>query len=91
MLPRGASPTASDLMRIVRGDEGEVPMCMELVLRFSYGATVPWVRRLKDGTLRAIAGPDMAVLRTPAPLHGENFKTVGAVHAHGRARPCRSC
>ena len=75
MLPRGR---ASDLIRIVKGVSGEVPMCLELVLRFNYGATVPWVSRLKDGTLRAIAGPDMAVLRTPAPLHGEDFRTVGA-------------
>ena len=73
MLPRGAS---SDLIRIVRGDEGEVAMCMELMLRFGYGATTPWVTRLKDGTMRAIAGPDMVVLRTPASFRGENFKTV---------------
>jgi GH15 family glucan-1,4-alpha-glucosidase len=73
MLPRGRT---SDLIRIVRGDEGEVPMCMELVLRFGYGATIPWVSRLEDGALRAVAGPDMVVLRTPASLWGENFKTV---------------
>jgi GH15 family glucan-1,4-alpha-glucosidase len=73
MLPRGPS---SDLIRIVRGDEGEVAMRTELALRFGYGATTPWASRLKDGTLRAIAGPDMAVLRTPADIRGENFKTV---------------
>ncbi len=73
MLPRGPS---SDLVRIVRGDEGEVTMCMELALRFGYGATTPWVTRLKDGTIRAVAGPDMAVLRSPANVRGENFKTV---------------
>jgi len=32
-------------------------MDTELVLRFGYGAIVPWVTRLDDGTLRAIAGP----------------------------------
>jgi GH15 family glucan-1,4-alpha-glucosidase len=73
MLPRGAS---SDLIRIVRGDDGEVEMCMELVMRFGYGATTPWVTRLRDGGIKAVAGPDMAVLRTPADLRGENFKTV---------------
>lgn len=73
MLPRGAS---SDLLRIVRCDEGEVAICMELVLRFGYGITTPWVTRMKDGTLRAIAGPDMVVMRTPASIRGENFKTV---------------
>jgi len=73
MLPRGR---ASDLIRIVRCDEGEVPVCMELMLRFGYGTMTPWVTRLDDGTLRAVAGPDMVVLRTPAFIRGENFKTV---------------
>jgi GH15 family glucan-1,4-alpha-glucosidase len=73
MLPHGAS---SDLIRIVRCDEGEVTMCMELMLRFGYGATTPWVTRLKDGTMRAVAGPDMVAMRTPASFRGENFKTV---------------
>jgi len=73
MLPRGAT---SDLVRIVTCDQGEVAVCMELMLRFGYGATTPWVTRLKDGTLRAVAGPDMVVLRSPAPFRGENFKTV---------------
>jgi hypothetical protein len=26
-----------------------------LVMRFGYGAIVPWVTRLEDGTLRAVA------------------------------------
>ena len=46
-------------------------------MRFDYGALVPWVTRLDDGTLRAIAGPDMTVLRTPIELRGEDLKTVG--------------
>jgi GH15 family glucan-1,4-alpha-glucosidase len=62
MQPRGR---ASDLMRIVRGDEGETPIEMELLPRFGYGATTPWVGRLDDGALRAVAGPDMLVLRAP--------------------------
>jgi GH15 family glucan-1,4-alpha-glucosidase len=66
----------SSLVRIVRGIQGRVPMSMKLVLRFDYGRSVPWVTRLQDGALRAIAGPDMVVLHTPAPLHGENLKTI---------------
>jgi GH15 family glucan-1,4-alpha-glucosidase len=34
------------------------------------------VTRLEDGTMRAVAGPDMVVMRTPAYFRGENFKTV---------------
>ncbi len=51
-------------------------MCMELMLRFGYGSQTPWVSRLEDGTLRAVAGPDMIALRSTANLRGENFKTV---------------
>src|SRR6476659_8690508 len=71
---RGKHP---DCVRIVAGERGRVPMCAELILRFGYGATVPWVRKLDDGTLRAIAGPDMVVLRTPVHMRGENMTTVG--------------
>ena len=69
---RGHNP---DVVRIVRGIRGSVVMEMELVLRFDYGRSVPWVSRLDDGTLRAIAGPDMTVLRTRAPLRGEDMTT----------------
>jgi GH15 family glucan-1,4-alpha-glucosidase len=49
---------------------------MELVFRFGYGLIVPWVSRLPDRTLRAIAGPDMVLLSTPIDTRGENFKTI---------------
>lgn len=66
-----------DLVRIVTGRRGQLAMRFELVLRFDYGATVPWVTRAADGALGAIAGPSMALLRTPIELRGEEFKTVG--------------
>ncbi|HZK91778.1 MAG TPA: glycoside hydrolase family 15 protein [Stellaceae bacterium] len=68
---------ASDIVRMVIGRRGRVAMRVELVLRFDYGSLVPWVTRLDDGTLRAVAGPDMVVLRTPIMLRGEGSKTVG--------------
>ena len=70
----------SDVVRLVRGNRGKVEMRTELVLRFDYGRTVPWVSKLPDGTFRAIAGPDMVVLHTPVALHGENLTTVGTFH-----------
>ena len=73
MPPRGKN---SDIVRLVRGDRGRVTMRTELILRFDYGRTVPWVTRLPDGTFRAIAGPDMVVMHTPVSLHGEDLKTV---------------
>jgi len=59
----------------VRGLRGRVTMRMELALRFDYGRTTPWVTRHGD-ELRAVAGPDMVVLRTRAKLHGEAMTTV---------------
>lgn len=68
--------SVSDLVRIVTGLRGTVSMCMELILRFDYGSSVPWVSRLPDGGLRAVAGPSMVVLRTNVPVTGEDMKTV---------------
>jgi GH15 family glucan-1,4-alpha-glucosidase len=69
----------ADLIRLVRGLRGQVEMRAEFILRFDYGSIVPWVERLEDGHgLRAIAGPDMAVLRTPVTLDNRDFKTVAA-------------
>src|SRR5882757_1508213 len=67
----------SSIVRLVIGERGRVVLSMEIVLRFGYGAIVPWVTRLDDGTLRAVAGPDMVVLRTPIGLVGHNMKTIG--------------
>jgi len=65
------------LVRILIGQQGRVDFHNEFVVRFNYGATVPWVNRLDDGGISAIAGPERVVLRTPAALHGEDLKTIG--------------
>jgi GH15 family glucan-1,4-alpha-glucosidase len=67
----------SSIVRLVTGLSGRLALRTELVLRFDYGSLVPWVSRLDDGTLRAISGPDMALLRTTVALRGERLKTVG--------------
>jgi GH15 family glucan-1,4-alpha-glucosidase len=72
MPPRGEAP---DIVRIVEGVSGEVSMRSELVIRFDYGSIVPWVRRI-DSARVAVAGPDALCLRTPAPTHGENLRTI---------------
>jgi GH15 family glucan-1,4-alpha-glucosidase len=72
MPPKG---THSDVVRIVQCLRGTVSMRMELVLRFDYGRTVPWVTGIKDG-VRAVAGPNLAILHASVPVHGENLKTV---------------
>jgi GH15 family glucan-1,4-alpha-glucosidase len=65
------------VVRIVMGRTGRVDFRTELVARFNYGATVPWVTRLDDGVISVVAGPERLVLRTPAALRGEDLKTVG--------------
>jgi GH15 family glucan-1,4-alpha-glucosidase len=69
--------TNSTIVRLVVGERGSITMRTELVIRFGYGAMVPWMTHLHDGTYRAIAGPDMVLLRTTAALRGEHFKTIG--------------
>ena len=75
MPPRAG---ASNVVRLVVGERGTVAMCLELVLRFGYGAIVPWVVRLEDGRRCAIAGPDMALLKSSVEVRGENLTTVAA-------------
>ncbi len=78
MPPRGEH---SDVVRMVRGVRGKVKMHMDLVLRFDYGLTVPWVTR-HEAEVRAVAGPNMTVLRSEcvggkaAELRGEDMTTV---------------
>jgi GH15 family glucan-1,4-alpha-glucosidase len=67
----------SNVVRTVVGKRGRVAMETQIVFRFDYGAIIPWVSRLDDGALRAIAGPDMIVIRTDVELRGEGFTTVG--------------
>ena len=64
-------------MRMVRGVRGRVAMRTELVVRFDYGAVVPWVSRQEDGRLHFTAGPDRLTLATPVELRGEDLRTVG--------------
>jgi GH15 family glucan-1,4-alpha-glucosidase len=74
-----------DVVRIVEGIRGRVPMRMELVIRFDYGSIIPWVFN-QHGALRAVAGPDAVVLSTPVHTHGKDLRTVAdfTVGAHDR-------
>jgi GH15 family glucan-1,4-alpha-glucosidase len=67
----------SHVLRMLIGEHGTIALHGELILRFGYGASVPWVTRIGDNTLRAVAGPDMAVLHSSVPFRGEGFRTIG--------------
>jgi GH15 family glucan-1,4-alpha-glucosidase len=73
MPPRG---DASDIVRLVRGVAGKVKLRMELLIRFGFGADIPWVKRTEDGAMLAICGQDMTVLRTPIETRGQDMTTV---------------
>jgi GH15 family glucan-1,4-alpha-glucosidase len=69
-------PGRTDVVRVVEGLRGRVPMETELVIRCGYGSVVPWVRRI-DGVLMATAGPESFEFRSAVPVHGKDFTTVG--------------
>ncbi|MEW1904844.1 glycoside hydrolase family 15 protein [Streptomyces sp. NPDC086147] len=71
MPPRDGAP---QLIRIVEGVSGRVPMRSALRMRFSYGRIVPWVHKVGDRTV-AVAGPDSVWVDTEAETHGEDLTT----------------
>ncbi len=72
MPPRGKAP---DVVRIVEGVSGAVPIRSTLRLRFDYGRVVPWVRHSSDQVV-AVAGPDSVRLVTPVETSGQEWATV---------------
>jgi len=89
-MREGADPSMrpTEIVRLVRGERGVVPMRFEIVLRLDYGSVMPWVRRRQDG-ISAIAGADAILLRTPLPLIGKDKRTVAEFEVHeGETVPC---
>lgn len=74
MPPRDDTP---ELVRLLVGRRGRMDFRTEAVIRFDYGTSVPWVSRLPDGGISAVAGPEMLTLHTPVQLHGEDLRTIG--------------
>ena len=64
----------SHIARKVECISGQAAMQMQLVIRFDYGRSVPWITR-DEHVLRAIVGPHKVVLRTVLEVHGENQMT----------------
>lgn len=74
LMPIKAGKRENALVRLVRGERGHVRMEMDLVIRFDYGHTVPWVQR-KDYGLLALSGPNALHLQTPVALESADFRT----------------
>ncbi|WP_426749751.1 glycoside hydrolase family 15 protein [Myxococcus sp. Y35] len=64
-MPPGAAD--HDIIRIVEGLEGEVPMHADLKARFAYGNLIPWIRcEAQRATL--VSGPDALAYESPVPI-----------------------
>lgn len=77
-MPVGA-PTGQehhiDLVRRVEGISGQVPLRTELLLRFGFGRTEPWLRT-DQGRLVAVAGPHTVYFDGPVDLDDVRSGTV---------------
>ncbi|MFE2265998.1 glycoside hydrolase family 15 protein [Streptomyces griseosporeus] len=71
MPPRDGAP---QLIRIVEGVSGRVPMRSALRMRFSYGRVVPWVHK-HEGRTVAVAGPDSVWYDTECETYGKSLTT----------------
>ena len=78
----------ADLIRIIAGRSGRVVFQTELLARFNYGASVPWVNRLDDDSINAdcwagalgLADAGLALRR----------RSQDRRRIHGRGRPVYS-
>jgi GH15 family glucan-1,4-alpha-glucosidase len=72
----------SSIVRLVKGIKGKVRMHSDLVIRFDYGVSVPWVSRADEETLIAVAGPNQLTLRTPVQIHGKDMRSSAEFTVH---------
>ncbi|MGH7755187.1 MAG: glycoside hydrolase family 15 protein, partial [Vulcanimicrobiaceae bacterium] len=75
-----AMPLGGERSRIVRRarcTRGRVGLALELIVRFDYGAIVPWVRKCGEGII-ALGGPDALRVFSDLPLRAEHFTHVAA-------------
>ncbi len=56
-----------DVVRIIEGVEGEVPLEMLIDVRFGYGAETPFIEKTGDGVC-FVSGPNALILRTAMAL-----------------------
>jgi GH15 family glucan-1,4-alpha-glucosidase len=65
-MPPGAD-TEHDIIRIVEGIEGAVPVHVDLRVRFAYGRLKPWIHCSRHRATMT-SGPDALALNSPVPL-----------------------
>jgi len=77
-MPISRGEERSDLVRIVEGLEGEVPLEMTLDVRFGYGDNAPWIERTPEG-LTFVAGPSALVYRGPGDPRGADGRVSAVI------------
>jgi len=73
---------------LVIGERGRVDMRMELILRFGYGAIVPWMEKLATKPCAPLRGPTCGAA-TPVALVGRDLTHVAEFTVAAGER-CRS-
>jgi len=68
--------STSSIVRIAAGVSGQVQLTSDLIMRFDYGLTVPWVSRAGDDIHKAVAGPQTLFLKSPVRHLGKDLRTV---------------
>lgn len=76
----------NSVIRIVEGLTGETRFEMDLVMRFDYGRSVPWVEKLDPLTLSAVAGPDRLILRSSVATHARDHHTAARLRVQAGER-----
>jgi GH15 family glucan-1,4-alpha-glucosidase len=81
-LRNGSAP---QLVRIVEGLGGKVPMRMEFIARFDYGSLAPWTEPTADGIL-ALGGANGLHLSTTVAMRPEREATLATFSVREGAR-----
>jgi GH15 family glucan-1,4-alpha-glucosidase len=66
---------AAHIVRIVEGLRGRVSMHSELIARFDYGSTLPWIEAVPGG-VSIVAGPDCLYLHAPTQSRIEDSTVI---------------
>jgi len=65
------------ILRIVEGITGEVPISVDVVPRFDYGSIQPWIRRIDDNRYLALGGSDGLLISGDLPVAMKHRHDLG--------------
>ena len=65
------------LIRIVEGLEGRVPVHLDMVVRFGYGAYKPWITSAAPNEIEMVTAPNAVAIRSPVALQHDDDNVFG--------------